>query len=74
MRWRSISTVHCTKFSLLFSQKAKDANIEFSYSFGLPDSHSRIITDGNRIKQIVSNLVGNAFKFTKPDMLNMVMF
>jgi len=50
---------------LLFSQKAKDANIEFSYSFGLPDSHSRIITDGNRIKQIVSNLVGNAFKFTK---------
>lgn len=42
--------------------KAETKNIEISFVSQLPDGH--ILTDKNRISQVVTNLINNAIKFT----------
>jgi len=47
----------------LFLPKAQEKNIRFSYSIP-KDMHRVYISDPIRIRQILSNLIGNAIKFT----------
>ncbi len=53
----------CKQLIDLFSTEAKVKSIDFMYSLdkNLPES---IIVDETRLKQVVSNLLSNAFKFT----------
>ena len=48
---------------VLFSQTACEKNLEFIYRVS-PEIPSEIIGDRERLGQVLTNLVGNAFKFT----------
>jgi PAS domain S-box-containing protein len=48
-----------------FKVTAGQQKLDFQFSTGLPDDESEISTDGVKLTQILSNLLGNAFKFTK---------
>jgi PAS domain S-box-containing protein len=39
--------------------------LDFKLNTGLPDDDSEVLTDGVKLTQILSNLLNNAFKFTK---------
>jgi signal transduction histidine kinase/response regulator RpfG family c-di-GMP phosphodiesterase/HAMP domain-containing protein len=47
-----------------FSQVAKKQGLRFSVELS-PDLPSSIVTDGSRLRQILKNLISNAFKFTE---------
>ncbi len=53
------------KLSEQFSYKQKHLNITLSLKTPLTDREANIMTDGTKLIQILSNLINNAFKFTK---------
>jgi PAS domain S-box-containing protein len=48
-----------------FNLNSKQNNIPVNFSVGLPDEEADIITDQIKLIQVLSNLINNAFKFTK---------
>jgi PAS domain S-box-containing protein len=48
-----------------FQLKADEKGLKFKYSCGLPDDLAFIITDSEKLNQVLSNILGNAFKFTQ---------
>jgi PAS domain S-box-containing protein len=55
---------------LLFHDKAEQKGVSLKYSFDLSDEKSSIVTDSGRLKQILTNLIGNALKFTYDGYVN----
>ncbi len=48
----------------IFRVQSKKKNIQFRYHLPVSDKESIIISDEDKISQIITNLLGNAFKFT----------
>ncbi len=53
------------RLSEQFSYKEKSQKITLSLETPLPQKDAEIMTDGTKLVQIISNLINNAFKFTK---------
>jgi signal transduction histidine kinase/AmiR/NasT family two-component response regulator/HPt (histidine-containing phosphotransfer) domain-containing protein len=53
----------CRNVFELFSNKANDKNINFNFSIN-KDIPNCLLSDGIRIRQVLSNLISNAIKFT----------
>jgi PAS domain S-box-containing protein len=53
-----------------FSYKEKEYKIPITFSAGLPDEDSNIVTDGIKLIQILSNLISNSIKFTREGQIN----
>ncbi len=48
----------------IYTPLIQDKIVDLEISYGLPDNQATIITDPVKFKQIITNLVHNAFKFT----------
>jgi signal transduction histidine kinase len=53
------------RLSEQFSYREKSQKITLSLETPLPQKEAEILTDGTKLVQIISNLINNAFKFTK---------
>jgi PAS domain S-box-containing protein len=65
----SVNKILSETFSL-FEFKAKEKNLKLKVSKELSDIESAIITDQSKFKQILFNLLVNAFKFTDTGSIN----
>jgi hypothetical protein len=55
---------------LMFRQTVKLKGIQFTVTFGLPNEQGKVISDELKIKQVLSNLIYNAIKFTKKGLID----
>ncbi|VUD52720.1 Autoinducer 2 sensor kinase/phosphatase LuxQ [Thalassocella blandensis] len=71
-------TVDLTKFvgniKSKFEPVAKDKKLEFVIEFDRQGTPNQIITDSQRLEQIVKNLLSNAFKFTSDGEVKVAIF
>jgi len=54
----------------LFEAEAKKKNISFQTHLFFKDEESVLLSDENKINQVLVNLIGNAFKFTRNGSIN----
>jgi len=61
----------CSELSHIFQFAKESKSIEFVITMNEPAQHQSIITDGMRLKQVLVNLLSNAFKFTAAGMVKL---
>lgn len=49
-------------------------NLEFKYRFDIPNSKINVVIDEYRVNQIISNLITNAFKYTKSGYVQLIVY
>jgi PAS domain S-box-containing protein len=60
----------CSLIYEQFSPKAKEKSIALTLKTDLSDNEAIIITDSTKLSQILTNLIGNALKFTQQGFIN----
>jgi signal transduction histidine kinase len=73
LNWEEVNIVETVKdVVVLIKFQAKAKNIEFKFK-NFIDFSLMILSDSNRLKQILFNLLGNALKFTKNGHIHVIL-